>query len=478
MSLTQPEKFNASYIDQTFLELQKNRWSFATTDTHERLVLLKKLKASVQEHREEIAKAIFADFKKPIDETELTEIHPVLDEINFAIRNLSKWMKPKKVKTPMTLLGTSSFIQYEAKGVVLIISPWNYPFQLAINPLVAAIAAGNVAIVRPSEKTPHTGLIVEKILQEVFSSNIVAVIRGELESSKHLLELPFDHIFFTGSTQVGKIVAEKAAKHLASVTLELGGKSPVVIDQNCDLSSAVRKIVWGKHLNAGQTCVAPDYVFVHKNIYQRFIETYKIAVSEFFGETEKQRKDSLSLARIVDKKGTERLGALVDQSLKAGAKSEIGGEYDVSERYLAPTLLTHISPAMPVMQEELFGPILPVLTFEDVQEVIHYIQSHDKPLALYCFSDDKAFQEKLLKQTSSGGLVFNQVLAHLANHHLPFGGVGGSGQGNYHGEFGFRALSHERAVMRQSRFGLLSLYFPPYGTWLSDIAFKLLRLFQ
>lgn len=478
MNLTDPQKFDQGFIDQAFTTLQKNRWSFATSTTNERGELLKKLKEAVVLHREEIARAIYADFKKPSVETELTEIHPVLDEINFALKNLSKWMRPKKVQTPMTLLGSSSYVVHEAKGVVLIISPWNYPFQLALNPLVAAIAAGNVAIVRPSEKTPHTGLIIEKILHQVFNTNTVQVVRGELEASKYLLELPFDHIFFTGSTPVGKLVAEKAAKHLTSVTLELGGKSPVVIDEDCDLSSAVRKIVWGKHVNAGQTCVAPDYVFVHKNIYQRFIETYKITVSEFFGETEKQRKDSLSFARIVDSKATERLGRLVDQSVLSGAKKEIGGEYDVKENYLAPTLLSNISPEMAVMQEELFGPVLPVLTFDDVNEVIRYIQSHDKPLALYCFSNDKNFQNKLLTETSSGGLVFNQVLAHLANHHLPFGGVGGSGQGNYHGFYGFRAFSHERAVMRQSRLGLLSLYFPPYGTWLSDLAFKLLRLFQ
>lgn len=478
MNLTDPQKFDQGFIDQAFTTLQKNRWSFATSTSNERGELLKKLKEAVVFHREEIARAIYADFKKPSVETELTEIHPVLDEINFALKNLSKWMRPKKVQTPMTLLGSSSYVVHEAKGVVLIISPWNYPFQLALNPLVAAIAAGNVAIVRPSEKTPHTGLIIEKILHQVFNTNTVQVVRGELEASKYLLELPFDHIFFTGSTPVGKLVVEKAAKHLTSVTLELGGKSPVVIDEDCDLSSAVRKIVWGKHVNAGQTCVAPDYVFVHKNIYQRFIETYIIAVSEFFGETEKQRKDSLSFARIVDSKATERLRRLVDQSVLSGAKKEIGGEYDVKENYLAPTLLSNISPEMAVMQEELFGPVLPVLTFDDVNEVIRYIQSHDKPLALYCFSNDKIFQNKLLTETSSGGLVFNQVLAHLANHHLPFGGVGGSGQGNYHGFYGFRAFSHERAVMRQSRLGLLSLYFPPYGTWFSDLAFKLLRLFQ
>lgn len=478
MDLTDSQKFDQKFIEVSFQKLRHNRWTFSRSSANERLVYLKKLKEVVHSRREEIAEAIFKDFKKPKVETELTEIHPVFDEINFALKNLNKWMRPKKVKTPLTLLGTNSYIKSEARGVVLIIAPWNYPFQLALNPLVAAIAAGNVAIVRPSEKTPHTGLVIERIINEVFDSNIVSVVRGEIEASKILLELPFDHIFFTGSTQVGKIVAEKAAKHLASVTLELGGKSPVIIDEDCDLSSAVEKIVWGKHLNAGQTCVAPDYLFVHKKIYQQFIELYKITVSEFFGETEKQRQDSLSFARIVDSRGTERLGHLVDESIKGGAEVIVGGGYDVKNCYMAPTLMTNVHTSLPIMQEELFGPILPVLTFENVNDVIQYIQAHDKPLALYCFSSNKSFQDKVLAETTSGGIVFNQVLAHLANHHLPFGGVGGSGQGNYHGYFGFRAFSHERAVMMQGRLGLLSLYFPPYGTWLSDIAFKLLRLFQ
>lgn len=463
---------------KAFSELKNNRWNQSRTSFLFRIAKLKELKGAILKERAEIERALYADFKKPNAESELTEIHSVLDEINFATKNLKKWMRIKKVSTPITLFGAKSFIRTEAKGIVLIMAPWNYPFQLAINPLIAAIAAGNVVMLRPSEKTPHTASVIERIVESVFSTDEVRVIAGEIELANQLLELPFDHIFFTGSTRVGKIVMEKAAKHLTSVTLELGGKSPVIVDKSAHLKSAVEKIVWGKHVNAGQTCVAPDYVFVHQEIEQDFLNEYKRVVGQFFGTSLHEIKASSSFARLIDNNNTNRLQLLTEATKKEGAEVFLGGDVDLEQRFFAPTLVTKVKGSMSLMSEELFGPILPVMSYDKLDEVINFIQGRDKPLALYCFSNDRELNERVLNETTSGGIVFNQVLIHLGNHHLPFGGVGPSGVGNYHGKFGFNAFSHERAVLRQGFFSLIPLYYPPYGTWISNIAFRLLKLFQ
>lgn len=463
---------------KAFSELKNNRWNQSRTSFLFRIAKLKELKGAILKERAEIERALYADFKKPNAESELTEIHSVLDEINFATKNLKKWMRIKKVSTPITLFGAKSFIRAEAKGIVLIMAPWNYPFQLAINPLIAAIAAGNVVMLRPSEKTPHTASVIERIVESVFSTDEVRVIAGEIELANQLLELPFDHIFFTGSTRVGKIVMEKAAKHLTSVTLELGGKSPVIVDKSAHLKSAVEKIVWGKHVNAGQTCVAPDYVFVHQEIEQDFLNEYKRVVGRFFGTSLHEIKASSSFARLIDNNNTNRLQLLTEATKKEGAEVFLGGDVDLEQRFFAPTLVTKVKGSMSLMSEELFGPILPVMSYDKLDDVINFIQGRDKPLALYCFSNDRELNERVLNETTSGGIVFNQVLIHLGNHHLPFGGVGPSGVGNYHGKFGFNAFSHERAVLRQGFFSLIPLYYPPYGTWISNIAFRLLKLFQ
>lgn len=463
---------------KSFQELKMNRWNQAKTNSFFRVAKLTQLKAAILRERAEIERALYADFKKPAAESELTEVHSVLDEINFAIKNLKKWMHLKKVKTPITLFGAKSYVHYEAKGVVLIMAPWNYPFQLALNPLVAALAAGNVVMLRPSEKTPETAKVIERIIVSVFSKNEVLTVGGEVELANRLLELPFDHIFFTGSTRVGKIVMEKAAKHLTSVTLELGGKSPVIVDKSAHLKSAVEKIVWGKHVNAGQTCVAPDYLFVHCDIEKEFLAEYKNVVSRFFGANAQEIKASPSFARLIDKNNVNRLSRLTEETKRQGGIVALGGDVNLEERYHAPTLVTKVNGSMALMSEELFGPILPVMSFEKLDDVLNFIQERDKPLALYCFSRDQVFNERVLNETTSGGIVFNQVLIHLGNHHLPFGGVGGSGLGNYHGEFGFRAFSHERAILKQGFFSLIPLYYPPYGTWISDLAFRLLKVFQ
>lgn len=450
-----------------------NRWSMSQTSASQRKDLLKKLKASVESRREEIKAALYADFKKPYAESELTEIHTVIDEINFAVKKLSSWMKPKRVGTPIALFGSKSYIHYEAKGVVLVLAPWNYPFALLINPLVAAIAAGNCVIARPSEKTPATGLILKKIIDEVFPENVARVVIGEIDLAEKLMELPFDHIFFTGSTQVGKKIMLAAAKNLTPVTLELGGKSPVIIDRDVDLKDCAEKLFWGKFMNGGQTCVAPDYVYIPEELKEKFIELFKEQIEKRFGETSLDRLKTEDFARIIDVKAFERLAHKIQDEKKLFSDQPLK-----DERYIPPTLLTDVSLNSPIMEDEIFGPIMPLLTYKNVETVIDYIQKNPKPLALYVFSKNKKMIKKVLRSTTSGGVAINHVVLHLANPHLPFGGVGHSGLGSYHGVFGFKTFSHERAVLHQGRFTLSNLYFPPYSSSLSKLAFKLLRFLE
>lgn len=450
----------------------KNRWTIAETSAATRIEKLKLLKSEVLRRREDIKLALYKDFKKPFAESELTEIHPVLDELNFAIKHLKSWMKKKRVSTPLPLFGSRSELRYEPRGVVLILSPWNYPFSLLINPLVAAVAAGNCVIARPSEKTPHTGILLKEIIEAVFKSDEVAVVLGEVDVAESLLELPFDHIFFTGSTAIGKKVMLAAAKNLATVTLELGGKSPVIIDREVDLEKAVSVIAWGKYINGGQTCVAPDYLFIPEELKDKFLDLFTKQIKTNYGETSTDRLNNPDFARLIDGGSFKRLENLIQNE-----KIIISDSPKISENYLSPTLLL-TSTTHPIMKEEIFGPILPVITYQKIEEVLSFIQSNPKPLALYIFSKKKEFIEYILKKTTSGGVAINQVVLHLANPHLPFGGIGHSGQGSYHGHFGFKAFSHERSVLVQGPFTLTGLYFPPYSTAFSKLAFRLLRLFE
>lgn len=447
-----------------------HRWTMSQSTSSERKKMLLALKKVIIERREEIKAAMYADFKKPYAESELTEIHTAIDEINFAVKKLSKWMRPKKVRTPLALLGSKSFIKYEAKGVVLILAPWNYPFSLLINPLVAAIAAGNCVIARPSEKTPHTAKILESVIGSVFPEKVAKVVIGEIDQAEKLLELPFDHIFFTGSTEVGKKVMAAAAKNLIPVTLELGGKSPVIIDRDVNLEDCAEKLFWGKFMNGGQTCVAPDYVFIPEELKTQFIDLFKKQIEKRFGETSSDRLKTPDFARIVDSRAYTRLAGKIKDERKL-----LEDLPQADERFIPPTLLTDVTPNSPIMEDEIFGPILPLMTYTKLDTVIEHIRSHTKPLALYVFSKNKKMIKNVLMSTTSGGAVINHVILHLANPHLPFGGVGHSGMGNYHGEFGFKTFSHERAVLKQGRFSLINLYFPPYTTAMSKLAFRLLR---
>lgn len=458
---------------QTIFSLQKkNRWTVSGTTASERIAKLKRLKEEVLKRREDIKEALWKDFKKPNAESELTEIHTVLDEINFAVKHLKRWMKPVRVRTPITLFGARSEIHYEAKGVVLILAPWNYPFSLLINPLVAAVAAGNCVIARPSEKTPHTAELLRQIVEAVFAKEEACVVIGEIDLAEKLLELPFDHIFFTGSTAIGKKVMSAAAKNLTSVTLELGGKSPVIIDTDVDLADAAKRIVWGKFVNGGQTCVAPDYVFVPENLKDDFVKHFRQYVFKSYGETELERLQTHDFARLIDQRAFERLHEKIRNE-----ENLISGEVLKDDNYIPPTLIeSHLN--TPIMQDEIFGPILPIITYREIEEVIEHIRNDEKPLALYVFTKRNTFAKKILAQTTSGGAVVNNVILHLANPHLPFGGVGHSGLGSYHGHFGFKAFSHEKAILCQGKMSLIDFYFPPYSVSLSKMAFKLLRLFE
>ncbi|MGQ0507690.1 MAG: aldehyde dehydrogenase family protein [Myxococcaceae bacterium] len=450
-------------VRHAFDAMQAHRWTVSQTSPAQRIEKLKRLRKSITAHRQEVLDALAKDFRKHPLETEATELFPTLQELKHTIAHLKEWLAPRKVKTPLPLAGTQSHTVYEARGVVLILAPWNYPFNLIFTPLIAAIASGNCVIMRPSEKVPHTAKVINDIVADAFEPREVEVFIEEgTDVASELLELPFDHIFFTGSTKIGKKIALKAAEHLASTTLELGGKSPVIIDDTADIQAAAERVAWGKFINAGQTCVAPDYILIHERVKAPFVDALRKAISSSYGSSEEARKQSPDLARLIDVSALRRIRKLMDDSVKAGAKIELGGEVDEKERYIAPTVLTEVKPGSALMQEEIFGPVLPILTWRSLDEAVHTVRSLGKPLALYVFSNSSSKIDQVLRTTTAGGTLINNVLMHLGNPNLPFGGVGGSGMGSYHGEAGIRAFSHERSVMRQGRLSSLSLLFPPY----------------
>jgi aldehyde dehydrogenase (NAD+) len=363
----------------------------------------------------------------------------------------------------MVLTGTRSEIRYEPRGVVCILAPWNYPLFLLVTPLISAIASGNCAMLRPSEKVPRTSQVLKSAIRSAFDEREVALFTGGYELADALLDLPFDHFFFTGSARIGKKVMTKAAEHLASVTLELGGKSPTIVDESADVRAAAHRVVWGKLMNAGQTCLAPDYVLVHERVRDPFIERTKAEIERMYGATETARRQNADLARIIDASAVRRIKGLVDETVALGARVEIGGGADPEERYFAPTILSGVTPSAPIMREEIFGPVLPVLTWRTLDEALSIIYRLGKPLALYVFSRRDANVEEILRHTTSGGCTINNTLIHVVNPDLPFGGVGSSGQGSYHGEAGIRAFSHERSILRQGRPESLRPLHPPFG---------------
>ncbi|MEL6603646.1 MAG: aldehyde dehydrogenase [Cyanobacteria bacterium J06614_10] len=435
--------------------VQTQRTFFATGKTKSidyRLYQLKQLKSAILERQDAIVQAAKADLGRPEFEGYF-EIG-VLAELSYVIKYLKSWAKPQKVGLPIAQLPGSAWVQSEPLGCVLIIGPWNYPFQLVISPLIGAIAAGNCAIIKPSEIAPATSAVVAELIAATFPPEYVAVQEGGVETSQALLAEKFDHIFFTGGTRVGKIVMEAAAKQLTPVTLELGGKSPCIVDANVDVKVAAKRIVWGKYLNAGQTCVAPDYLLVHEKVKPALLSALQVVIREAFGDDPAQSPD---LSRLVSDRQFDRVASLLE-----GEDILIGGQTDRAERFIAPTVLNNVSWDAPVMQEEIFGPVLPVLSYQDIDSAIAQINARPKPLALYIFSRDEALQNHILSATSSGGACINDVFLHVAIWGMPFGGVGDSGIGAYHGKTSFDTFSHQKSVLKKPFWPDIDWRYPPY----------------
>lgn len=425
-----------------------------TKDIGFRITQLKNLQKAVIDHEAAIIAALKADLHKSEFETYSTEIALCKKEINYALKHIENWNKPQKANIPQEQLPGFGRIYPEPLGVVLIISPWNYPFQLIIAPLVGAIAAGNCTILKPSEIAAHTSKLLAEILPKYFDPAYIAVVEGGVEISQQLLAEKFDHIFFTGGTTIGRKVMEAAAKHLTPVTLELGGKSPCIVDADTNIEYTARRITWGKFINAGQTCVAPDYLLVEQSIKQELLDKIQKCIREFLGE---QPATSPDYARIINQKHFNRLVEFLQYG-----ETIIGGESNSSELYIAPTVLDRVSLESPVMQEEIFGPILPVLTFSDVTEAIAIVNQKPKPLALYLFSHNKNLHKRVLQSTSSGSVCINDTVMQFAVPGLPFGGVGNSGMGKYHGKASFDTFSHYKSVLNRSLILDVKLRYAPY----------------
>lgn len=463
--------FEQIYLHQKQFSLQLRKEPLET-----RLEHLKTLEVLLDSHQKEFVEAMNLDFAKPEMETLTTEIYPVLMELRHAQKNLEKWMRPEKAGTPLYLQSARNWIQYEPRGVCLIISPWNYPVFLSLGPLISAIAAGNTAVLKPSELTTHTSALMARLIKGAFAEEHITVVEGGAETSQELLKLPFDHIFFTGSTEVGKIIMAAAAKNLSTVTLELGGKSPTVVDATADLELAADKILWAKFVNAGQTCVAPDYLFVQETVYKKFLHILANKIAATYGKDSAHVKSNKDFARIITVKHAERLRAMLEEALSMHAKLVAGGEVDTNERFVSPTVIEEVDPHSRLLKEEIFGPILPVIKYHELNEAIHFINEMPKPLALYMYSHSDMNIEQLTKETSSGGLVINDSVIHLGNPYLPFGGVGASGMGSSHGIHGFRTFSHAKGILRQGWGSkMLALMYPPYTSQKTAVLKNMIR---
>jgi aldehyde dehydrogenase (NAD+) len=444
-------------IDEVFAAQRETAIRLRSSTAQMRRENLRRLEETVLGKRDAIYRALADDLRKPEAEADLFEILPVISGIRHARRHLRSWMEPKRTWPTMTMLGTKARVVYEPRGVALIIAPWNYPVSLLLGPLVSAIAAGCTAILKPSEMSPACAAVLTKMIGETFAPNEIAIFEGDATVASKLLELPFDHIFFTGSPAIGKVVMAAAAKHLASVTLELGGKSPVIVDETADLAKAARRIAWGKFTNCGQTCIAPDYAYVHERLMPQFAGAMKAAIERQYGDP----AESPDYCRIINERHFDRICRLIDEAVAGGATLLLGGDRDRSQKFIAPTLLTGMGNESRIMQEEIFGPVLPVLSYQELAEPIAAINARPKPLALYVFAKDKVRVRRGLKETSAGGSCVNAAIMQFAHENLPFGGIGTSGLGNAHGFYGFRAFSHERAVL-EDKFSVIPLLFPPY----------------
>lgn len=471
------EKSIHDQINQAFAALRKSVPVLRTEPLNARKLRLTALRHWIHANRPAIHEAMYADFRKAAVEVDGIELFHVLSEIKLALNNLEDWARPKKIDAPITMLGTRSFIQYEPRGVCLIISPWNYPFSLAVGPLISALAAGNSVILKPSELTPHVSAIIKKMTDEIFEKNIVASIEGGPDVSQHLLTLPFDHIFFTGSPAIGKLIMKAAAENLTSVTLELGGKSPAIITASANINEAAQRTAVAKFVNNGQTCVAPDYVLVDEKIADRFVSAVIEQTKKLFAEDNDFEK-SRSYCRIVNEKHFIRLNDLLQDALHNGAKLEFGGKVDQGSRFIHPMILSQVPGHARMMTEEIFGPILPIIAYQNIDEAIAMVNDKPKALALYIFSNQQKIRNKILLETSAGAVCVNDCGIHFLHHNLPFGGVNNSGIGKSHGHYGFLAFSNEKPVLKQKS-GLTSVkaFYPPYTSWSKKLMDWFLKLF-
>ncbi len=423
--------------------LKKQKDFFLTGKTKDlsfRIDTLKKLKEVIRAHEKEILAAVYADLHKADIDAYGTEISGIYNEIRVAIGNVRDWAARRKVTTPVFMMPAKSYIYKEPYGVALIIAPWNYPFQLLMTPLVGAIAAGNTAILKPSEISSHTAAVAEKIINASFPEEYIHAVQGGVEETQSLLALPVDYIFFTGSVPVGKVVMAAASKNLTPLTLELGGKSPAIVHESADIKTAASRISWGKFLNAGQTCIAPDYILVQESVKDAFIDELIKVILKFYGE---DASISERYCRIINDHHFNRLTALIEEK-----KIVYGGRYNAADRYIEPTLLYPVDWNDPVMQDEIFGPILPIIVYSDLDDIIRKINDRPKPLALYLFINDKVIRRKIIREISFGGGAVNNAIMHFVSHYLPFGGVGQSGMGRYHGKYSFDEFSHTKSVLR------------------------------
>ncbi|ANO49096.1 aldehyde dehydrogenase [Flavobacterium columnare] len=420
----------------------------------QRKKVLKKLLDNLVKYETDMQDALYKDFKKPRFESMISETEYIINELRYTIRKIDSWAKPKRVFPSLLNFPSKDYLYSEPYGKILIISPWNYPIQLAFSPLIAAVAAGNKVTLKPSELTPNSSSILSKIIRETFDIDQVVVITGDYTIAQDLLSKRWDYIFFTGSVPVGKIVAKAAAEHLTPVTLELGGKSPSIVDQTADLKLAAKRIIWGKIFNAGQTCIAPDYLIVHKSIKEKIIPYLIQEIQNALGNSIQESED---FARIINLKNWKR-----QQSLLENQTILFGGQTNETDLYISPTLLDEPSLESPVMKEEIFGPILPIITYTTKEELYQVINRFEKPLALYLFTKDKSFEKELLSKISFGGGCVNDTLSHFSNNNLPFGGVGHSGIGAYHGKLGFETFSHQKAIVKKSNWIDLPFRYAPY----------------
>lgn len=449
-------KFTEHELNQMIDEQRNFFFSGQTKDVEFRKTQLKSLKGTIKKYEKEILLALKKDLGKSEFEAYSNEVGIVLDSIGYMIKNIDEWVKPEQIKTPIHFQPAKSFVVREPYGVTLIIGPFNYPFQLIMEPLLGAVVGGNTAIVKPSEAAENTTKIIKKIIEETFDPSFVRVVEGEKEEVNLLIHAPFDYIFFTGSVSVGKIVMRAASERLTPITLELGGKSPVIVDQTANLNVAAKRIVWGKFSNNGQTCVAPDYLLVHETVYEQFVQQIKGTIRNFYGDNPQNSED---YGRVINTKHVERLYELLKLEREY---ITYGGTVDVEDRYIEPTILENITWENPIMEDEIFGPILPIMKYTSLHKIIHEIRQKPKPLAAYLFSENEKAMDFFLNELSFGGGCINDTLVHVGNTHLPFGGVGPSGINHYHGKASFENFTHPKSIMKRSTKMNNNILYPPY----------------